>query len=1136
MESSLNFLSLNVGMSASLAGLSTLITDQGLDIIFLQEVRLNSEQLNLLLDKMGFQAAVNIDSEHPTKPGTAFAWRKTLPVSDVSTLVLCRAQVATLGKYMLLNIYAPSGSEKKHERNVFFGQDIFRALNLNLEATWVIGGDFNCVMKSEDIEGGVGFQQKFCPALKDVVRASSLCDVFRHKYPRKGEFTFFRAGKAASRLDRFYISKGLVGGLKEVSHIASLSDHCGVKMELNVNVERLPQDKSPRSTYWKLNNAILEEEDFFPHFVPFWNRILKSREKFSDLAEWWDRFAKPEIKEFCIGFSSNRKCQRSQTKKFLLSYLKLVLVKKDWDEVARVKEKLNGMMKADAMGFVVRSRFKQNAEEEQASVYHAAREVKNDKNNLNSIKIAGKVVKDRQVIEDEILKYFGALFNGHHDVNLVDTGVSFIPDNQYLGDFLEGLGSLNDNDSDVMHKNIDMEELDEVVKNCENNKSPGLDGLTYEFYKTVWPVISEVFCQQLQCQLDRVKLIESNTVGATRLAPKVSGIPHSDELRPITLLNCDYKILSKLFVFRMLPILLFVIRSGQLCTVGNKNILFGVNNVLSSILLAKLKKLGGCLISLDFFKAYDRVLVDFLLLVMEKMNFSKKFCSWIKMLHVGAKTRFILQFLTEAIDVSFSIRQGDPLAMILYIINIEPLLLYLERRTVGLSICGISQCLEAYCDDLNILTNQDSDFLEVDSAIRKFEAVSGAILSRDKKCKVMGFGSWKDRVNWPLAYLKSVKELKVFWIFFCDSYRSLIKRNWDYRYEKFLDVVKSWSPRVLETLSQRVEVLKVFALSRVYYVASILPINITMIRKFEKEMGKFLWNASGKILRVSMDELKNCQEKGGLGLPCLLSRSKSLMLSQLLRLLRSGDAKSMKHVGFWLGELLGDFAADLREGDHAEDVPTYYDTLANLVVEARVADLVTTGNWRIITNKIIYLNHAEAFPVPKVELEAGVSFKCVWQRLSSPVLTAEAKDVLFLLVHNKLPVKERMFRIGLSVDPYCDHCPGGVICDVEHFFCACVRVSHVWGWLRARLVGLLGDGSVLCSDREFIHLLFPSSNSDREAVWLIGSYLARVWEETFVRGGGMVKGEQFFGFLRFKFKTAQLGARQTLHSIPGLLG
>ena len=112
---------------------------------------------------------------------------------------------------------------------------------------------------------------------------------------------------------------------------------------------------------------------------------------------------------------------------------------------------------------------------------------------------------------------------------------------------------------------------------------------------------------------------------------------------------------------------------------------------------------------------------------------------------MGAKTRFILQFLTQAINVSFSIRQGDPLAMILYIIYIEPLLLYLERVALGLSVAGVPQCIEAYSDDINIRTNTLSDFKKVDIAVQKLEAVSGAILSRAKKSKVIGFGSWKAR-------------------------------------------------------------------------------------------------------------------------------------------------------------------------------------------------------------------------------------------------------------------------------------------------------------------------------------------------------------------------------------------------------
>ena len=1136
MAGQINFLSLNVGMSASLAGLVTLISAHQLDIIFLQEVRLTKEQLDILLGSIGFVASVNIDPSQPTKPGTALVWKKNLQVKDVFSVVLCRAQVAVLGPYMLLNVYAPSGSEKRHERAEFFGQDIFRALRLNPNALWVIGGDFNCVLKAMDVEGGMGFKQKFSHELKDLVRSCDLVDVFRQEFPRQEEFSFFRAGKAPSRLDRFYVSRKLASELVAGScHVASLSDHCGIKFGVKMLVDLMSLPKTQRKTYWKLNTSILNDEEFLPHFASFWRRISVSQNSFSDVAEWWDKLAKPEIRDFCIGFSVNRKFKRDHTKRFLLSYLKLALVKKNWGEVARVKEELDTMLKADAMGVVVRSRFSQNSEDEKASLFHAAREAKNDKNNINSLKIEGVNVNDQGKIEEEVLKFFGALFNGHHDVNLVDTGEPFIPNNRYLGEFLDGLGKLSDYDRDKLHVDICTEELAEVIEKCDNNKSPGLDGIPYEFYKTVWPVIGEVFQEVLQCQLDRIRIIDSDTIGATRLASKVSGIPQVDELRPITLLNTDYKILTKIFVMRMLPILIYIIRSGQLCTVGNKNILFGVNNILSSLLYIKQQKLGACLISLDFFKAFDRVMVDFLILVMRKMNFSEKFCKWVKMLHVGAKTKFILKFLTEAISVSFSIRQGDPLAMILYIIYIEPLLLYLERFAVGLKIAGnIPQCIEAYCDDVNILTSNMADFMLVDSAIKKFESISGAILSRAKKCKVIGFGTWKDKVDWPLNYIKTVKEIKVFGIFVMDAYRSMIKRNWDYRFEKFENAVKSWSPRILETLSQRIEVLRIFALSRVFYVASILPIRVTMVKKFEKIMGKFLWNDSGKVLRVSLAELKNKIELGGLGMPCLLSMSKSLLLSQLLRLLKSGDMKTMKHIGYWMGDLLGDLVVGLDGGAHAQVVPEYFATIADVLVEAKASELVSGSNWKTLKCQGIYREYAKHFPVPKVEIEAGVSFKTVWRRLASPVLSVVARDVLFLLLHNKLPVRERLFRIGLAVDPYCQSCPGAVICDLEHFFCSCTRVSNVWGWVRARLMGMLEIGYVHLSNWELLNLLSPNSKSDKETVWLIGTYVARTWEDIFVRGKAWLRAEQFFGFLRFKYRADQLGSRLPLGFISGL--
>ena len=129
----------------------------------------------------------------------------------------------------------------------------------------------------------------------------------------------------------------------------------------------------------------------------------------------------------------------------------------------------------------------------------------------------------------------------------------------------------------------------------------------------------------------------------------------------------------------------------------------------------------ACLITLDFFKAYDRVFLKFLIKVMKKMNFGTLFTSWITMLHEGATTRFIISGLTEAIRLLFSIRQGDPIAMLLYIIYIEPLLLALEKRMTGLKVADIGQSLEAYCDDINVMTDNLGDFDIVATVIEKFE-------------------------------------------------------------------------------------------------------------------------------------------------------------------------------------------------------------------------------------------------------------------------------------------------------------------------------------------------------------------------------------------------------------------------------
>ena len=412
---------------------------------------------------------------------------------------------------------------------------------------------------------------------------------------------------------------------------------------------------------------------------------------------------------------------------------------------------------------------------------------------------------------------------------------------------------------------------------------------------------------------------------------------------------------------------------------------------------------------------------------------------------------------------------------------------------------NIQQSSEAYCDDLNVITEDVNDMMLVDEIVTMFESVSGAILSREKKCKVLGFGRWKNRNNWPLNYLQTVKEVKIFGIFIMDSYRSLLKRNWEYRFKNFEDTIMSWSLRSLDTVHQRVEVVKTFALSRIIYVASILPLSKTMSKKFEKVIGKFLWNFSGKILRVSISELKLAREKGGLGLTCIYSVAKSLKLSQILKLINSGDTKSISHIDLWIGEVLHDLDPDLGVADHSLQVPAFFEELALLLTDAKIANIIDIHNWRSLSNKSIYLSYLSELPPPRVELDTGISMVDVWKRINFPCLDLQEREVMFLVAHRKLPVPERLFRIRLANDPYCQTCfdcdGAAMICDLEHFFCTCKRVIECWRLIRGIIHNFPSSFQNSPQNLDLISLNFNRNSYEKEIVWLVTSYVYEIWKK-----------------------------------------
>ena len=671
-------LSLNVNHMSNLGGLIDIIRLHQPHLVALQEVVQTTEELSFLVSRLNYNAYCS--QSETGSSGLAFVYSTTLTVIDILPLEPGRLlQINLSDSFCVINVYGHSGSQGRAERRRLYGETLLRNLGHRASLPLLVG-DFNCVLDRKDTLEN--FKNKHCPALSDLVRVFGYQDGFRVMNPITIDFTYSNPGHFPSRLDRVYFPPNWLELARSVCHFPTLSDHKAVIINLFWKApQRLPVRKSP---YWKLNTRILSDADFLPNFERLWRTLAAKIGTYSGPAAWWEEHAKPGITDFLKRFSKMKAEARKSTRDFLYHSLDIALSEQNWNEIRYIRSRISDMTTEDLFGYTLRSREKAYAEEERGSLYHVAREARRGKDScLSSLQLPdGTTERDQTAVEEAVVNFFQALFGGQHRSprdraagEPVVTGEDFVPDETHLGEFLEGVGCLDPSLAATLDVDLSLDELNTALDTCSNQRSPGLDGLPYEFYTRVRHVIGPVLLSVFQEQLDSECLIKSNREGVTRLLNKVSPqVPRVDQLRPITLLSCDYKILSKIITARLNNVMTSVTKSGQLCGVAPKNILFGATSLLSSISYVEEFNIPAYIISFDIFKAYDKTSVNFIIKVMRKMKFGERFISFVKTLHKDVSTCFILETLSRRVPVKISVRQGDPAAMPLFLLNIEPLL------------------------------------------------------------------------------------------------------------------------------------------------------------------------------------------------------------------------------------------------------------------------------------------------------------------------------------------------------------------------------------------------------------------------------------------------------------------------------
>lgn len=163
------------------------------------------------------------------------------------------------------------------------------------------------------------------------------------------------------------------------------------------------------------------------------------------------------------------------------------------------------------------------------------------------------------------------------------------------------------------------------------DKSPGPDGFNPGFYKKNWDVVGPDIVAACIYWLDTASFPADLNNTTVVLIPKCDSPKSVRDLRPISLCNVIYKIISKVLCNRLRRVLPELVDESQSAFVSGRliqdNVLIAFETI-HSMKNRRRGKRGHVALKIDISKAYDRVDWRFLDSILRRMGFHEKWVQW----------------------------------------------------------------------------------------------------------------------------------------------------------------------------------------------------------------------------------------------------------------------------------------------------------------------------------------------------------------------------------------------------------------------------------------------------------------------------------------------------------------------------